>query len=135
MTIPEAVAQLRATIGPSWPHSKSVPPALVGDLCTALWDAGEHPQIGRMKGLVGLDVRAFELGFATWRAGHGFGSHFPRWANPTVGSPPALAAVISPDLRTAPFTVSIPSMRGDGPHRIRGSWRMSAPSPIRHCGT
>jgi hypothetical protein len=43
MTIPEAVTQLRATIGPSWPHAKPVPSPLVNDLCTALWNAGEHP--------------------------------------------------------------------------------------------
>jgi hypothetical protein len=58
MTVPEAVAQLRVIIGPSWPHAKSVPAALVKDMCTALWDAGEHPQIGRMTALVGLDKRA-----------------------------------------------------------------------------
>ena len=104
MTIPEAVAHVRTAIGPSWPHSKTVPSALVGDLCTALWDAGEHPQIGRMTALVGLDKRAMEGGFAAWRAERGFGTHFPRWANPAVGGPAALAAVISPDLRTAPFT-------------------------------
>jgi hypothetical protein len=85
-TISAAVAQLRAVIGPSWPHAKPVPSALVADLCTALWDAGEHPQICRMTHLVGLDKRAVELGFGAWRAGHGFGTHFPRWANPTVGS-------------------------------------------------
>jgi integrase len=115
MTIHEAVAQLRAAIGGSWPHSKPVPSALVGDLCTALWDAGEHPQSRRMTELVGLDKRAFELGFSAWRAGHGFGTHFPRWANPTVGSPAALAAVISPDLRTAPFTCFDPQHEGRWP--------------------
>jgi integrase len=115
MTIPEAVTQLRAAIGPSWPHAKPVPPPLVKDLCTALWDAGEHPQIGRMTALVGLDKRAMEGGFAAWRADHGFGTHFPRWANPAVGSPAALAAVISPDLRTAPFTCFDPHHAGRWP--------------------
>lgn len=115
MTIPEAVARLRAAIGLSWPHSKAVSSALVGDLCTALWDAGEHPQIGRMMHLVELDKRALERGFAAWRAAHGFGSHFPRWANPAVGSPVALAAVISPDLRTAPFTCFDPQHEGRWP--------------------
>jgi hypothetical protein len=104
MTIPEAVTQLRAAIGPSWPHAKPVPSPLVKHLSTTIWDAGEHPQIARMTELVGLNERAFQAGFAAWRADHGFGSHFPRWANPAVGSPTALAAVISPDLRTAPFT-------------------------------
>ncbi|MDP9224860.1 MAG: site-specific integrase [Actinomycetota bacterium] len=88
---------------------------MVGDLCTALWDAGEHPQICRMTHLVGLDKRAVELGFGAWRAGHGFGTHFPRWANPTVGSPAALAAVISPDLRSAPFTCFDPQHAGRWP--------------------
>jgi hypothetical protein len=68
MTILDAVAQLRAAIGPSWPHAKTVPSPLVKDLCTALWDAGEHPQVGRMTALVGLDKRAMEGGFAVWRA-------------------------------------------------------------------
>lgn len=118
MTIPDAVAQLRAAIGPSWPHAKPVPSGLVSDLCTALWNAGEHPRIGRMTALVGLDKRAMEGGFAAWRADHGFGTHFPRWANPAVGSPVALAAVISPDLRTAPFTCFDPQHadRWPAPH-------------------
>jgi hypothetical protein len=84
-------------------------------VATALWDAGEHPQICRMTHLVGLDKRAVELGFGAWRAGHGFGTHFPRWANPTVGSPAALAAVISPDLRSAPFTCFDPQHEGRWP--------------------
>jgi hypothetical protein len=118
MTIPEAVTQLRTTIGPSWPHARPVPSPLVKDLCTALWDAGEHPQIGRMTALVGLDKRAMESGFAAWRADHGFGTHFPRWANPAVGGPAALAAVISPDLSTAPFTCFDPqhAERWPAPH-------------------
>jgi hypothetical protein len=115
MTIPEAVTQLRAAIGPAWPHAKPVPAPLVNDLCTALWDAGEHPQIGRMTALVGLDKRAMERGFAAWRADHSFGRHFARWANPAVGSPAALAAVISPDLRTAPFTSFDPQHAGRWP--------------------
>jgi integrase len=119
MTIPEAVMQLRAALGPSWPHATPVPWPLVKVLCTAIWDAGEHPQIARMTELVGLNERAFQAGFAAWRADHGFGSHFPRWANPAVGSPTALAAVISPDLRTAPFTCFDP--------RHAGRW--AAPHP------
>lgn len=118
MTIREATAELRAAIGPSWPQSKPVPSTLVGHLCDAFWEAGEHPQIGRMTELVGLDKRAFEQGFAAWRADHGFGTHFPRWANPAVGSPAALAAVISPELRTAPFTCFDPQHpdRWPAPH-------------------
>ncbi|MGQ0736602.1 MAG: site-specific integrase [Acidobacteriota bacterium] len=118
MTIAEAVTQLRHAIGPSWPHAKPVPAPLVKDLCTALWDAGEHPQIARMTALVGLNTRAFESGFAAWRADHGFRPHFPRWANPAVGSPAALAAVISPALRTAPFTCFDPQHpdRWPAPH-------------------
>ena len=49
MTINDAVAHLRVAIGPSWPHAKPVPPALVGDLCAALWEAGEHPQMRRIR--------------------------------------------------------------------------------------
>jgi integrase len=118
MTIPEAVTQLRTAIGLSWPHAKPVSAPLVKDLCTALWDAGEHPQIGRMSSLVGLDKRAMESGFAAWRADHGFGTHFPRWANPAVGSPAALAAVVSLELRTAPFTCFDPqhAERWSAPH-------------------
>jgi hypothetical protein len=125
MTIPEAVTQLRTAIGPSWPHAKPVPAPLVNDLCTALWDAGEHPQIARMTALVGLNTRAMEPGFAAWRADHGFGTHFPRWANPAVGSPAALAAVISPELQTAPFTCFDPQHadRWPAPHpRIVACW-------------
>lgn len=115
MTIPDAVTQLRTAIGPSWPHAKPVPSPLIKDLCAALWDAGEHPQIGRMSTLAGLDKRAIERGFAAWRADQGFGTHFPRWANPAVGSPAALAARISPDLRTAPFSCFDPQHAGRWP--------------------
>ena len=131
MTINDAVAQLRATIGPSWPHAKPVPLALVADLCAALWEAGEHPQMSRITQLVGLDKRAIEGGFATWRVNHGFRDHFPRWANPAVGSPAALAAVISQDLRTAPFTCFDPehAERWPAPHPriVRTSVRSRIP--------
>lgn len=118
MTIAEVVTQLRGAIGPHWPHAKPVPVPLVKDLCTAIWDAGEHPQIARMTALLGLDQRALQAGFAAWRADHGFGTHFPRWVNPAVGSPAALAAVISPELRTAPFTCFDPDHadRWPAPH-------------------
>lgn len=134
MTIPDAVAQLRTAIGPSWPHAKPVPLPLVKDLCTALWEAGEHPQIGRMTTLVGLNQRAMERGFAAWRADHGFGTHFPRWANPAVGSPAALAAVISPELRSAPFTCFDPQHpdRWPAPHpRIVAYVRAIANASLR----
>ena len=112
MTIDEAVTRIKsATAGTN--KSKPVADELIADLCDALWNAAEYPQIQLLREhLPFFHERAITAGFHAWRKLRGLHLHYPRWANPFIGGPMALAARVSPEIATAPLTFFDPANDG-----------------------
>jgi integrase len=105
MTIEQAVGHIRSHTARGWNKSKPVPNELIGALCDALWNAGEHPQIQIiLDHLPNLHERAISPGFNAWRAARGLHHHYPRWANSNIGGPGVLARIVSPEIASAPLT-------------------------------
>jgi integrase len=114
MTIEQAVQKIQA-VSSSY-KSEPVPNNLLADLCNAMWDAGQHPQINTILScLPHLDKRAIQRGFHAWRASKGFRLQYPRWANPNFAGPEALAKSVSPEVARAPFTWLDPANDGRWP--------------------
>lgn len=114
MTIEQAVQNIRSVTGPN--KSEPVATHLIADLCNAMWDAGQHPQIKTIRScLPNLHERAIRRGFHAWRAARGFRLQYPRWANPNIAGPAALAKSVSPEIATAPFTWFDPHNDGRWP--------------------
>src|SRR5690348_10664101 len=105
MTIDEAVRRVtKATAGKTY---KSTPIAdkLIADLCDALWEAAEYPQIQLVREhLPFFHERAIIPGFHAWRKARGLHLHYPRWANPFIGGPGALAKMVAAEIASAPLT-------------------------------
>ena len=116
MTIERAVEQiLDATAGQT---NKSAPISnpLLLDLCEALWSAGQYPQIKLIREhLPHFHLRAITRGFHAWRKSRNLHLHYPRWANPFIGGPAALSAMVSPEIAQAPLTVFDPANDGRWP--------------------
>ncbi len=127
MTIEQAVGQvLAATAGQT---NKSAPLAnpLAADLCEALWAAGRYPQIKLLhEHLPFFHERAIAPGFHAWRRSRKLHLHYPRWANPFIGGPEALSAIVSPEIAQAPLTVFDPANDGQ--------WRAPHPRVVAYLG-
>jgi hypothetical protein len=125
MTIQEAVQQIEALKAETWSKSKPIPNNLIADLCNALWDAGQHPQLkGLQKLLPHLHLRALRRGFHAWRAAKGFRLRYPRWANPNIAGPEALARSVSAEIAQAPLTFFDPTNDG--------RWKLPHPKSISY---
>lgn len=102
MTIDEAVRAIHlATAGKT---NKSTPIAdkMIADLCDALWQAAEYPQIQLVREhLPFFHERAITPGFHAWRKARGLHLHYPCWANPFIGGPEALAKMVAPEVASA----------------------------------
>lgn len=105
MTIEQALKNIKAATTGQTNKSLPITDDLLIDLCDALWDDGQHPQIRLIRNhLPFFHERAITSGFGAWRRARGLHLHYPRWANPHVGSPAALAAMLSPAVSEAPLT-------------------------------
>lgn len=114
MTIEQAIQKIQSLGGAN--KSEPVPNDLIADLCNAMWDTGQHPQIKTlMTCLPHLHQRALQRGFHTWRISRGFRLMYPRWANPNIAGPEALAKAVSPEIARAPFTWLDPGNDGRWP--------------------
>jgi len=116
MKVERAVERvLAATAGQT---NKSAPIAnpLMADLCEALWAAGQYPQIKLIREHLPLFREpAIARGFHAWRKARKLHLHYPRWANPLIGGPAALAAMVSPEIAQAPLTFFDPANDGRWP--------------------
>ncbi len=114
MTIEQAVQKIQSVIGAN--KSEPVANHLIADLCNAMWDAGQHPQIKTIRTcLPYLHERAIRQGFHAWRASKGFRLRYPQWANPNIAGREALAKSVSPEIARAPFTWFDPNNDGRWP--------------------
>ena len=113
MTIEESIAAIRQCTATEWTKSKPVPSELVIALCDALWEDGRYPQIKLIREYFSnLHVRALVKGFHESRRVRGLHIHYPRWANPHIGSSEALMKILSPAVAQAPLTCLDPANDG-----------------------
>jgi integrase len=113
MTVNDAVKHIKEAVGENWPTQKPIPTDLVGILCDALWDAGLPPRINVVRKYFDkFHDRAFAPGVHAWQAARGFDHTFPRWANPHVSGPDALAKRLWPAIAHAPQTCLDPTNDG-----------------------
>jgi len=116
MTIERAVKQLLEATAGQTNKSAPISNSLLVDLCEALWAAGQYPQIKLIQEhLPHFHLRAITGGFHAWRKSRGLHLHYPRWANPFIGGPAALSAIVSPEIAQAPLTVFDPTNDGRWP--------------------
>ncbi len=116
MTIEEAVCCITSATAGGTNKSKPIANELIASLCEALWDAARHPQIQLIREHLSLfHERAITPGFHAWRKARGLHLHYPRWANPLVGGPQALSAMVSADIAVAPLTFFDPANDGRWP--------------------
>jgi len=105
MTIEQAVARIVTATQGEANKSKPIADELIAPLCDALWNAAQHPQIKLVRQhLPFFHERAITPGFHAWRKSRGLHLHYPRWANPFIGGPLRLAAIVSKEIATAPLT-------------------------------
>ncbi len=113
MTIEQALEKVGAFVAGQTTKSAPIPNPLMADLCEALWAAGQYPQIKLiLEYLPACDKRAITPPFHAWRASRKLHLHYPCWANPSIGGPEALAAMVSPEIARAPLTVFDPANDG-----------------------
>lgn len=125
MTIEQAVQKVQASIAGQAIKSTPISNPLMADLCDALWAAGQYPQIKLiLEYLPSCDRRAIAPAFHSWRSTRKLHLHYPRWANPSIGGPEALAAMVSPEIARAPLTVFDPANDG--------RWRSPHPKVVAY---
>ncbi|HVP45987.1 MAG TPA: hypothetical protein VMT32_05365, partial [Bryobacteraceae bacterium] len=116
MTIERAVEQVLAVASGQTNKSAPIANPLLADLCEALWAAGQYPQIKLIRErLPFFHERAIAPGFHAWRRSRKLHLHYPRWANPFIGGPAALSAMVSPEIAQAPLTIFDPANDGRWP--------------------
>jgi hypothetical protein len=116
MTIERAVEEILGAIAGQTNKSAPIASPLIAELCEALWAAGQYPQIKLIReNLPFFHERAIAPGFHAWRRSRKLHLHYPRWANPFIGGPAALSAMVSPEIAQAPLTVFDPANDGRWP--------------------
>lgn len=116
MTIERAVEGILGATAGQTNKSASIASPLIAELCEALWATGQYPQIKLIREhLPFFHERAIAPGFHAWRRSRKLHLHYPRWANPFIGGPAALTAMISPEIAQAPLTVFDPANDGRWP--------------------
>lgn len=127
MTIEQAVGKVLASTAGQTNKSAPIANPLMADLCEALWTVGQYPQIKVIREhLPFFHERAIAPGFHTWRRSRKLHLHYPRWANPFIGGPEALSAMVSPEIARAPLTVFDPANDG--------RWRAPHPKVVAYLG-
>jgi len=68
--------------------------------------AAQYPQIKLIREHLPLFREpAIARGFHAWRKARKLHLHYPRWANPLIGGPAALAAMVSPEIAVKPLEI------------------------------